>query len=132
LNTIANLAIAAGVYGALRSGGRASAAGERLQRRSTERVSEANQKAKEADARAAEANLKAKEAAERAAKAELALEKFRAPRTLDSEQMDRIAEKLRPFSGVEYDAATSSIDPEFMALLGFIEVALGKAGWAGI
>jgi hypothetical protein len=104
--TIANFAIAAGVYGALRSGRRAGAAGERLQRRSNDRASEAKQKAMEAEARAA-------------------------PRKLTDEQIDRIAEKLRQFPDIRYDAAISAKEPEIIKLFESIHSALEKAKWKG-
>jgi hypothetical protein len=90
-----------------------------------ERAADANRKAEEAEARAAEANQKAEEA-------RLELAKYRAPRVLTTEQVDRIADKLRQFPGTRYDAAISSAqEEEILELFEFIHSTLEKAKWAG-
>jgi hypothetical protein len=76
----------------------------------------------EANARAAEANQKAREA-------ELALEKFKAPRLLTKEQRGRIVDKLKQFSGTEYDITVSDGDPEILNFVFAVELALSTAGW---
>lgn len=59
------------------------------------------------------------------------LEKVREWRTLDSGQIDRIAEKLRQFHGTRYDAAISAKEPEILKLFESIHSALEKAKWVG-
>ena len=88
-------------------------------------TAKANEEISKANKVAALATQKANEAA-------LELEKFKAPRVLSPEQIDRIAEKLKQFSGVPYEVATATRDPEFDMCISFIETALGKAGWIGI
>jgi hypothetical protein len=92
--------------------------------RSTARSDEANQKAADAEARASEANQKAEEA-------RLELAKYRASRVLTTEQIDRIAGKLRQFPSTRYDAAISAKEPEIIELFESIHAALEKAKWAG-
>jgi hypothetical protein len=89
-----------------------------LKRRSDERVSAAN-------VRAEEANQKAQEAA-------LELAKYRAPREFTRDQMYAIAEKLKPFAGMQYAGATVGRDPEYLKFLQFIEAALMLANWQEI
>lgn len=67
------------------------------------------------------------EANARAAEAMLALEKFKRPRRLTSEQHALLIEKLKPFAGTEYDLAAK--DPEPLDLALDIESALRAAGW---
>ena len=69
------------------------------------------------------------EANARALEAQLALEKFKAPRRLSSEQQSRIVDKIRVFSGQRFDMAVNSGDPEAGALLDTIETILTRAGW---
>jgi hypothetical protein len=71
----------------------------------------------------------AAEATARALEAQLALEKFKAPRTLTLEQRARIVDKLKQFSGTEYDIAISDSEPEILGLVLTIEVVLSTAGW---
>jgi hypothetical protein len=97
----ANGLIAAGVWGELFFERRAKEAGDRM-------VAEAN-------ARAAEAILE--------------LAKLRAPRALTPEQRGRIVDKLKPFSGTEYDIAISEADPEILTLVFIVELVLSTAGW---
>jgi hypothetical protein len=107
--------IALGVAAEILFARKARSKAEALQRRSDEKVAEAN-------ARAAEANKKANEAA-------LELAKFRAPRELTQEQRDRIASKLKEFSGTQYDIAVHSITPEILSLVDTVEIILSSAGW---
>jgi hypothetical protein len=86
-----------------------------LQRRSDERVAEAN-------ARAAEANRIAQEAS-------LELAKYRADRTLNEHQMARIADKVREFGPIRFDANVTPGSPESRRCLRFIEITLHTAGW---
>jgi hypothetical protein len=104
---IADSLVALGVAGEVLFSRMGSARQRELQRRSDEKVAEA-------EARASEANQRAQEAI-------LELAKFRAPRILTGRQIRQIAEKLKQFSGTEYDVALQSNDPEFRGLLWFIE-----------
>jgi hypothetical protein len=83
----------------------------------------ANERAAEANKRAAEANQKAQDAS-------LELAKFKAPRVLPQEQRDRIVDKLKQFSGTEYDITISDADPEILSLVRAIELVLSAAGWS--
>jgi hypothetical protein len=69
------------------------------------------------------------EATARAAEAQLALEKFKSPRTLTPEQRGRIVDKLKQFSGTEYDITVSSIDPEILDFVLTLELVLSTAEW---
>jgi hypothetical protein len=66
---------------------------------------------------------------ERAAEAQLQLANFRSARTLTRDQMYRIAEKMKPFAPLTFDAAANPGSAECVQCLRFIEVALGLAGW---
>jgi hypothetical protein len=105
---IADIGIAAGVAGEIRSGRRAGMWAGELNRRSKERVAEANRKAKEA---------------------RLEFERYRAPRILRPEQIDRIAEELRQFSGSQFVTGVNLAQPEMVDLVEYIEMALARAGW---
>ncbi len=72
------------------------------------------------------------EANARAAEARLELEKFKAPRSLSSEQRKRIADKLKSFGGVQFDGAWTNLDPEIDLLFTAIEETLVSAGWKGV
>lgn len=100
--------IAIGVWGELKFSHRAREAGDAI--------------VAEAEARAAEANLKAREAG-------LELAKFRAPRSLNREQTERIAGKIKPFAGTSFAGARNPGNPEFESCLRDIEIALHMAGW---
>jgi hypothetical protein len=80
----------------------------------------------------AKANERAAEANARAAEAKLALEKFKAPRTLLPEQQERISEALKHFAGMKFDGAWSSIDGEIDFLFTSLEDALKRAGWDSV
>jgi hypothetical protein len=77
----------------------------------------------------ASANEKAAQATARALEAQLALEKFKAPRTLTPEQRDRIVDKLKQFSGTEYDITISEYEPEILDFVLTLELVLSTAGW---
>jgi len=68
------------------------------------------------------------EANARAMEAQLALEKFKAPRSLSAEQQDRIATKVRPFGSIPFDFAVQT-DPESINLMEQISASLESAGW---
>lgn len=75
-------------------------------------------------------NLKtvAEEAKARAKEAELALEKFKAPRTLTPVQRDKIIESLKPFGKVQFDMAVDGAEAIDFAIL-VAERVLAKANW---
>lgn len=77
----------------------------------------------------AESKKATAEAIARAAEAQLALEQFKAPRTLTPEQRGRIVDKLKQFSGTEYDITVSSLDPEILDFVFTLELVLSTAGW---
>lgn len=112
---LADCLIALGVYCEIHFGRRVKTAAEELQRLSDEKIAEA-------EARASEANQKAQEAA-------LALAELKAPRMLTPEQRGRIGEKLKRFSGTEYDIAISLSEPEILDFVFLVEVALSMAEW---
>jgi hypothetical protein len=68
----------------------------------------------------AEANVRAKEAEARAAEANLALERFKAPRTLTAEEFAHVTEAARPFAGMKFSIALFN-DPEPINLAAQIE-----------
>jgi archaellum component FlaG (FlaF/FlaG flagellin family) len=68
------------------------------------------------------------EANARALEAQLALEKFKAARTLSPEQQKRIADKMRRFAGQEW-AASIAFSTDSLSLLAEIDSALKAAGW---
>ena len=80
----------------------------------------------------AEANARAAEATQKAEEASLELAKYRAPRTLTREQRGRIVDKVKQFSGTEYDIALSDSDPEILGFVSLIELTLSTAGWIGV
>jgi hypothetical protein len=103
--------IVAGVWGEVFFGNKARTAGDK--------------QLAQFEARAAEANQKAQEAA-------LELTKFRTPRQLDREQIDRVANTLREFTGVQFAGARNPGNPEFERCLRDFEVTLQMAGWSQI
>jgi hypothetical protein len=114
--------VAIGVAFEIKFGQMAGLRQNELKRRSDQKVGDANARAAEAEAHAAEANQKAQEAA-------LEFARFRAPRSLTHDQMVVISEKLRKFSGTEFDAAVQSSDPEILGFLTLIQLTLAWAGW---
>lgn len=74
------------------------------------------------DAIVADANARAKEAA-------LQLAKFRAPRTLDDAQTNRITQKIEQFAGTAFVVGVNSKDPEIMNITNSITRCLIFAGW---
>ncbi|HEV3457308.1 MAG TPA: hypothetical protein VHG32_12175 [Thermoanaerobaculia bacterium] len=131
-----DLLLAVAIYGEITFGKAHSTAQSKLKRlsdqrvaASTERAAEANRKAKESGERAAEANQKAEEARLETEKVRLEFERYKADRILVPEQIERIAAKLRPFSGTEYVGAVALVAPEIMHLLENVEDALWRAGW---
>lgn len=56
-------------------------------------------------------------------------ESIAGPRVLTQEQRGRIVDKLKQFSGTEYDVAISDSEPEILDLVLAIELVLSTAGW---
>lgn len=77
----------------------------------------------------ADANARAADAEARAAEAKLELERFRAPRLPNSEQLSSITEKIKPFAGTQFDTGLSSEDREQQDFLWRLEPAITAAGW---
>jgi hypothetical protein len=114
--------VAVGPYGVVVKGSaKEHFADERISANEKE-TARAKESAAQADARAAEANQKAQEAS-------LELARLKAPRGLTLEQRDRIVDKLKQFSGTEYDITVSDTDPEILNFVFTIEVVLSTAGW---
>jgi hypothetical protein len=61
--------------------------------------------------------------------AKLELEKYRAPRFLTNEQINRIQEEVKPFAPAEYAIGVSMDDPEQIHVADLIAIALKLAGW---
>jgi hypothetical protein len=76
-----------------------------------------------------ERDLQLARAQKDAADSKIALEKFKAPRELTPEQRGRIVDKLKKFSGTEYDIAISDSEPEILGLVLAVELVLSTAGW---
>jgi hypothetical protein len=76
----------------------------------------------------AQANAQAAEASARAVEAQLALEKFKAPRTLSLEQQAKIIGEMKQFSGTPFVLGVFQ-EPEALALLTQVEDILIAAGW---
>jgi hypothetical protein len=68
----------------------------------------------------------------RALETKLELAKLRTPRIITPEQQSRIAEKIKPFSGIAFDLAVVSSDQDTVDLLPTIEDALTQGGWKPI
>jgi len=97
---------------------------------SNARISENETKTAQAIAESDNAKKGAAEANARALEARLALENFKAPRTLRPDQQAKIAEKLKPFAGTIYDAGIGPMgDPEPLYMLRSLHVALSSANW---
>jgi hypothetical protein len=84
------------------------------------------------DKQLAQFRMRTAEANQTAQEAILELARFREPRTFTNEQMYRIAEKLKPYAGIQFAGATTGRDPEHRDFLQYIEVALMLAGWKEI
>jgi hypothetical protein len=69
------------------------------------------------------------EANARALEARLALERFKAPRTISDDQKRAFVATLKAFAGIEFDAATNINDKEQSELLGRLMGILTEAGW---
>lgn len=74
----------------------------------------------------------ADEAKERAAKAELALEKYKAPRSISVELRNRIIEQMKQFAPQEYTGRVSAGSDDAWDLWREINLALQLAGWKGV
>ena len=94
---------------------------------SKERTAALEKLSGEAKIAIAAANERAGEAEQKAAEAKLALQKFKEPRRLSSEQHAVLVKKLKQFAGTEYDLAAKDSEPLDFAL--DIERALRDAGW---
>ena len=83
--------------------------------RASESAAKANEHAAQAEARAAEANL--------------ALEKFKAPRSLTVNQLNTIFNKIRSHAGVSIDILQYGENTEIANLLTLLWTPLQRAGW---
>lgn len=92
------------------------------QKQTEARIAEANARAETAKLQSAEANSRAVEAA-------LALEKYKAPRTLEATDIDTIRTALRQFSKQNYQVTTFWELQEPFAFSEQLHRALNQAGW---
>jgi hypothetical protein len=111
VGTAATLLIVIGVWGEIFFGQKARIAGDK--------------QLAQFEARAAEANQKAQEAARE-------LARYRQPRVMSREQMDRVSKAVEPFAGMQFAVCVNPGNPEFESFLRYIELALEKAGWTEI
>ena len=81
-----------------------------------------------AKAQAADAESHLADALQRVTEAQSALEKLKTPRKLNPEQQERIASKLKPFSGTQFDVAIT-VAPEPQDFLPTVEGVLEMAEW---
>ena len=72
------------------------------------------------------------EANARVLEAQLALEKFKAPRLLTTDQQARIVDKVRWLAGARFDLSVVTGDPEALNFMIHIADTLEKAGWSWI
>jgi hypothetical protein len=96
---------------------------------SNARLSDNETKTAQAIAESDTAKKGAADANARALEAQLALEKFKAPRVLTDEEIQAIAEKLKSFSGQEFQIVTYWEMQEPLAFANQIYAALDLAGW---
>jgi len=82
-------------------------------------------------AQIADSNARAKVAEAQALEARLALEQFKADRTLSNEQRQRIIAKLKPFAGQDFSFSVYP-NPEALRLLGILNAVLTASGWKRI
>jgi hypothetical protein len=90
-----------------------------------QRIAEANAAGEAARSAAADANARALEAA-------LALERYKAPRTLDEEQQRRVVSAVSEFAGQEYSALLSSAAFDARPFWIALDHALRAAGWVRV
>jgi hypothetical protein len=93
-------------------------------------LAEADRRSAEANAAGEEARAAASEANARASEAALQLEKFRAPRTLNDEQLQRIVSRVREFAGQEYRAVLTAGGFDVRNVWIALNKALTTAGWS--
>ena len=114
-----------------------------VQKEADVRIGEASAQGKAAVAEAAKANAelgkaqiaieqaqaRAAEAGARAAEAQLALEIFKAPRSMTRPQQDEIIAAIAQFKGTRFDMAVLPGDPEAANFLGQVSAAMQLAEW---
>jgi len=132
LGVAALLLTAASAYVLYRVADEAQKALEETSKSSGERIADLNRDTARLSGEAEKARAEAAQANARALEAKLELEKFKAPRTLNLEQQRLIADRIRQFSGTNFDAAVISGDPEALSILEMIEAAVRAADWTQI
>jgi hypothetical protein len=90
------------------------------------------ERATEAQRHLADANERAAQAEQKAAEAKLALERFRAPRTLNPQEQQFIISNLRNFSGQEYTALLAPSGFDVRPLWIALNKILTQAGWSRV
>jgi hypothetical protein len=122
------VAIAVGTYGSIKMG----AVKERFFDERTTALETQTEQAKaelgKAQADIAQAKVQIAEANARALEAQAALEKFKAPRTLTTDQQQHVVAKTKPWAGLSVSFSVAS-EPESIALLHVIRGNLASAGW---
>ena len=88
------------------------------------------ERATDAQRHLAEANERAAHAEERAAEANLALERFKAPRSITKTQQDDLRDKLKSFSEITVDIFTFGETSEIVNLGNQMIPPLTSAGWS--
>jgi hypothetical protein len=114
--------VAMGTYGTIKFSGI-------KEKFSDERIAANELETKRAVADSDLAKQGAAEANARAAEAQLALEKFKAPRSISVEARNRIAESLKEFSGQQYYGMVASDVADAWDLWREISLSLELAGW---
>jgi hypothetical protein len=77
----------------------------------------------------ADANARTAEASQKAAEAQLALERFKAPRTLRPERQHAVTAAVKPFAGQRYQTAISQGADDGIVFWESLYKALEQAGW---
>lgn len=93
-----------------------------------EKIALAEQRAAEAEQKAGKLNLAVADANARTAEAYRELSELTTPRTLTPDLRARLADKMKPFAGTQFDVALNP-DTETRTLLLQLEDALAAAGW---
>lgn len=102
---------------------------ERLQRALDEKIAATNEHAAQLGLETAKANERAEEAKAEAAKAYLALEQFKAPRSIGPKGRQLIVAKVNKFAGQKYLVTTYWQMPEALNFSNQLHEALYEAGW---
>ncbi len=95
-------------------------------------VAKANEHAKVLEKGIVDANVRAEEAKADAAKAKLALERFKAPRSLSPEQQGQIIDAVKGFAGQQFAGLVAGSVTDAWPLWAELHKILSAAGWVGM